>query len=185
MKRLTRFLAAWFLSLILFTAARADILPAGIYTIGEDFPAGSCTVSLSGDDEFVSVYLWGSAVNDHETNGGLIYRSRLKPGESLGKIPLNEGNILAVRFGSIELQPYTGLELDWEQTNLLLRGIYETAGVDHNCVGAFITIGYLISLFVENRKHPLCVNLIFGASERNHSYSNHRCQTPLCRRYIF
>ena len=124
MKQLTRMLAAWCLSLMLFTAARADVLPAGIYTIGEDFPAGSCTISLSGDDDFVSVYLWGSAVDDHETNGGLIYRSRLKPGESLGKIPLNEGNILAVRFGSIDLQPYTGLELDWEQTNLLLRGIY-------------------------------------------------------------
>ena len=82
-------------------------VPQGIWTIGEDIPAGTYTISPTKGSS--NVLIWGAAVDDYRTAGGLIVNTALSNGRgAIGKIKLVDGNILQLR-GPVILSPYKGL----------------------------------------------------------------------------
>ena len=74
---------------------RGVAVPKGFYTIGQDIPAGVYSVSLQDNRDTCFVGVWGHAVNDYTTNGGLICSFLLRPGSpSVGRVVLREGYVL-------------------------------------------------------------------------------------------
>ena len=79
-------------------------VPAGEWIIGEDIPAGAYKLELAMDS--VVIHLWGAAVDDYNTNGGLLVSDFREIG--YGKINLRSGNILVISKPII-LSVYGGL----------------------------------------------------------------------------
>lgn len=68
------------------------VVPAGTWIVGEDIPAGVYSFRIYKDK--VVIHLWGAAVNDFDTNGGIIisdYRD-----QDIGKVELKDGNVLEI-----------------------------------------------------------------------------------------
>jgi len=125
MKRFCYVVLAIVFSLFLFSAANAEMIPAGTYTVGEDIPAGSYSISCAGNDQ-VMFDLWGRAVKDHSSNGGNLFQVWVKPGEngSIGKITVEEGNQVEIVHGALNFEKYSGLTSD-----TIPSGVY-TVGED-------------------------------------------------------
>lgn len=66
-------------------------IPAGEWVVGEDIPAGSYSISVTGKQSLVQI--WEKAVNDY-TGGGLLFNQIIK--DKYGKIKLKEGWIFTL-----------------------------------------------------------------------------------------
>lgn len=64
-------------------------VPAGLWKVGEDIPAG--TYSISAD--FAGVVVWKRAKDDY-SDGGLYYNEVIKEGSPCGKIILEKGMLV-------------------------------------------------------------------------------------------
>jgi hypothetical protein len=94
-------------------------MPAGTYTAGVDFPSGTYSVKTKGF--FVQFLLYQDA-NDmqiilDQTDDFLKSFSRMKQHilddeNGIGKIVIEDGNILNIIGGTIHLSPYSGLKID-------------------------------------------------------------------------
>ena len=72
-------------------------LQTGIYRVGEDIPAGVYSITLADSRDTCFVGVWGYAVDDHLTNGGMLYSGLLRPSaESIGRIELRSGCVLEI-----------------------------------------------------------------------------------------
>lgn len=76
-------------------------IPVGKYTIGVDIPAGVYSVSVSGRGSFITVY------PNSKTDDFLFYYSVDQDG--IGKMELEDGQVLHVEIGSMTLTEYTGI----------------------------------------------------------------------------
>lgn len=68
------------------------LVPAGTWIVGEDIPAGVYSFRIYKDK--VVIHLWGAAIDDFKTNGGLRiseYRD-----QDIGKVELFDGNVLEI-----------------------------------------------------------------------------------------
>ena len=84
-------------------------IPAGCWRVGEDIPAGSYSIE-SADGNSVFIAVWGYAKDDYKTNGGLIYNYSLyDKGDIVGKIVLQDGWLLDIRYAVI-LRPAKQLD---------------------------------------------------------------------------
>ena len=79
-------------------------VPAGEWTVGEDFPAGAYKLELT--TRGVTIHVWGAAYKDYTTNGGLIVSDYRETG--YGKLVLRPGNILIIDK-PVKLSIYSGL----------------------------------------------------------------------------
>ena len=68
-------------------------VPAGEWVVGKDIPAGSYSIVIPKGGSVV-IHLWGAAIGDYKTNGGMRISDYLKEGQDIGKIELYEGNVL-------------------------------------------------------------------------------------------
>ena len=72
-------------------------LQKGTYRIGQDIPAGIYSITLADRRDTCFVGVWGYAVDDHITNGGMLYSGLLRPSaESIGRIELRSGCVLEI-----------------------------------------------------------------------------------------
>lgn len=72
-------------------------VPAGDWVVGEDIPAGAYSVCITDPDTLVGVIVWGSAKDDYESDGGLLYNILLMDDTLVyGKLKLAPGNIVAI-----------------------------------------------------------------------------------------
>lgn len=89
----------------------ANTIFGGRYTVGEDIPAGS--YSISATDKGTNLTVWGAAYDDYRTNGGLLLNVVMNKDRNpnLGKVILEEGNI--IDFTSpLVFEPYKGFSFD-------------------------------------------------------------------------
>ena len=100
-------------SAFIISVACAAKVPSGVYTIGEDIPAGVYTISCTGK-ESILLHLWGRAIGDYSSNGGSIYQVWVTPGEDgkIGKIVLEEGNVLEINGGALIVEKYQGFSFE-------------------------------------------------------------------------
>ena len=80
------------------------VVPAGTWTVGEDIPAGVYSFRIYKNNSVV-IHLWGAAVDDFDTNGGMIisdYRD-----QDIGKVELKDGNVLEISKPMIIAPPMT------------------------------------------------------------------------------
>ena len=80
------------------------VVPAGTWKVGEDIPAGTYSFRIYNGNSVV-IHLWGAAVDDFDTNGGLRisdFRS-----EDIGKVELFDGNVLEISKPIIIAPPMT------------------------------------------------------------------------------
>ena len=57
-------------------------VPKGFYVIGEDIPEGKYTITLKDKKGSCYIGVWGYAVNDYTTNGGLQHSILLTSGDN-------------------------------------------------------------------------------------------------------
>lgn len=90
-----------------FSVTERTVVPGGCYTVGKDIPAGTYTISI--EKESTNLTIWGSKYNDYSSNGGLLLNVGLsaKNNQKLGKVVLNDGNIINFSFPLI-FEPYKG-----------------------------------------------------------------------------
>lgn len=68
-------------------------IPAGEWVVGQDIPAGIYSIVIPKGGSAV-IHLWGAAIDDYDTNGGMRLSDYRHEGEDIGKIELFDGNIL-------------------------------------------------------------------------------------------
>ena len=83
----------------------------GRYTVGEDIPAGS--YSISATDKGTNLTVWGSSYDDYRTNGGLLLNVVMNKDRNpnLGKVILEEGNIIDFTSPLI-FEPFKGFSFE-------------------------------------------------------------------------
>ena len=87
-------------------------VPSGIYTAGDDFPAGTYRIELADPDNSGVVLLYES-ISDVNTAFAYLYEYSLNNRSGspvVGKIEIKDGNTLAVRNTVVILLPYEGLK---------------------------------------------------------------------------
>ena len=85
-------------------------VPKGYYVIGEDIPEGTYSITLKDKKGSCYIGVWGYAVKDYKTNGGLIYNLLLMSDDNtIGRIVLKAG--WTIEFSnSVIMQPPKGLD---------------------------------------------------------------------------
>lgn len=78
-------------------------VPVGKYTVGEDIPAGTYTVTYEG--AIISLVTVYSGKNDSYGTG-----YNLSANDSIGKLELSDGQIVEVLYGSVYFSQYSGLD---------------------------------------------------------------------------
>ena len=94
-----------------FDPESTNTVYGGRYTVGEDIPAGS--YSISATDRGTNLTVWGAAYDDYKTNGGLLLNVVMNKDRNpnLGKVILEEGNV--IDFSSpLIFEPYKGFSFD-------------------------------------------------------------------------
>lgn len=82
-------------------------VPQGFWTVGVDIPAGTYTITKV--NRSVGIQLWGKAVKDYNSDGGLILNTVLNDSNQVvGKITFKNGNVLQLSDPVI-ITPYKGL----------------------------------------------------------------------------
>lgn len=82
-------------------------VPQGFWTVGVDIPAGTYTITKV--NMLASIRVWGKAVQDYRSDGGMILNTLLEDDNpAVGKIALKNGNILELSDPVI-ITPYKGL----------------------------------------------------------------------------
>lgn len=79
------------------------LVPVGRYTVGEDIPAGTYTVTYEG--AIISLVTVYSGKNDTYGTG-----YNLSANGSIGKLELSDGQIIEVLYGSVYFSQYSGLD---------------------------------------------------------------------------
>ncbi|MBE5792440.1 MAG: hypothetical protein E7322_09835 [Clostridiales bacterium] len=93
--------------LLLRGAEKDFVVPIGVYTVGEDIPAGSYTVRavtygyITLYEDADSFYSFSEGINNAD-------------GEYIGKLTLEKGNIVKVLSGRLLFSPYQGLGFSFE-----------------------------------------------------------------------
>ena len=82
-------------------------VPKGVWVIGEDIPAGSYSIRSVDKEKYINVILWGREQKNYDEAGGLLVNEMLyKDEDYIGKIILNDGNVLelsgTVIFGPVQ-----------------------------------------------------------------------------------
>lgn len=73
-----------------------DVSP-GNWRVGPDIPPGAYSVTLKDSRGSCFFAVWGYAVNDYTTNGGLVYNQLLyQDKQSIGRIELLEGQVVEI-----------------------------------------------------------------------------------------
>ena len=81
----------------------------GYWRIGVDIPAGVYCIELQDKRDTCFIGVWGYAVNDYTTNGGLLYNGLLRSSApSIGRVELPEGGVLEVG-NPVIIKPVEGL----------------------------------------------------------------------------
>ena len=81
----------------------------GRWRIGEDIPAGQYSFFYSGD-YMCTIELWGQEQDNYTAGGGYIYGEVLTPEENtIGKLLLNNGNLLIIEDSSVIVRPAISL----------------------------------------------------------------------------
>ena len=75
------------------------VVPMGEYIVGEDIPAGTYTLTAYGNLTDIEVYSNGKCIHDH----------CLTSSEQVGKLPLEDGQVVRIKYGSMIFAPYKGL----------------------------------------------------------------------------
>ncbi len=75
------------------------IVSPGEYIVGIDIPAGSYTVDLCGSLANIEVYSDGKRIHGH----------CLTKSDRVGKLPLQDGQIVRIEYGDMLFTPYKGL----------------------------------------------------------------------------
>lgn len=81
-------------------AEKEVTVPPGTYIIGEDIPAGN--YSFRCDSSFAGIDI-------EEANGRFVSGHSLREGETVGKQPLANGQVIEISYGSVVFMPYRGL----------------------------------------------------------------------------
>lgn len=99
------------------------VLNGGIYTVGEDIPEGAYSVHCVSGSTYFSAF--GAAVEDYDTNGGLLYGSIMNQNNpTIGKIVLEEGNVISFD-STLELSKYEPINYSGNDSYILSGGIYK------------------------------------------------------------
>lgn len=81
-------------------AEKEVVVPPGTYTIGEDIPAAD--YSFRCDDIMSSIYIT-------DANGVPITLHALSAGQTVGKQPLSDGQVIQISGSAVVFAPYRGL----------------------------------------------------------------------------
>ena len=73
-------------------------VPVGEYIVGEDIPAGTYTLTAHNLTD-IEVYSGSKCVHNH----------CLTSSEQIGKLPLQDGQVVKIKYGSVVFAPYKGL----------------------------------------------------------------------------
>lgn len=82
-------------------ALKEVTVPVGTYSVGDDIPAGTYTVSYNGS-------LLASVEVQTSTGGNVSYNS-ISSGQRIGKLELKNGQIVEVGYDPVIFMPYQGL----------------------------------------------------------------------------
>lgn len=75
---------------------KAVEVPAGTWYVGTEIPAGDYSLYPATDRGSV-IHLWGKAIDDYNTDGGMIISTYLRETtDGYGKVELKSGNILVI-----------------------------------------------------------------------------------------
>ena len=70
-------------------------VPAGIYKVGEDIPAGTYSIRLPNADGCETFSVWGLEYENYDDNGGVITSELLDDENPIfGKLELKAGNVV-------------------------------------------------------------------------------------------
>ena len=84
-------------------------VPPGLWTVGEDIPAGSYTLTKALKRDSGNVCVWGKDKDDYKSDGGLLLNTTLGSNrEMLGKVVLKDGNKLEIQC-TVIMSPVKGL----------------------------------------------------------------------------
>lgn len=84
-------------------AEKEVLIPEGIYTVGEDIPEGAYIVKHNGTTEY-----WGIVVV-YDKNGKEIFYDIVYDYVTIGKLPLEAGQIVHIKTNPLIFAPYKGL----------------------------------------------------------------------------
>lgn len=73
-------------------------VPVGEYVVGEDIPAGAYTLTAHNLTD-IEVY----------SNGKCVHNHCLASSEQVGKLSLQDGQVVKIKYGSVVFSPYIGL----------------------------------------------------------------------------
>ena len=104
----------------------------GIYTIGEDIPAGVYSISAADKQDITSVNiginfnLRSCPIDYSDYFYGVIFHKAVKPSynESIGKITLENGNIIEIVNAAVDIKKYNGLNLESMDSFTVPSGMY-------------------------------------------------------------
>ena len=83
-------------------------IPAGIWVVGEDLPAGKYSIELPDDVTVAQFRVWGAKIGDYSANGGLVYSIWLKESNKyIGKVILEDGYVLELENKLMIGKPFT------------------------------------------------------------------------------
>lgn len=72
-------------------------VPAGIYKVGVDIPAGTYSIRLPKNGGYEIFSVWGAEYEDYETDGGLIANESLSDDSPIfGRLELKAGNAIYI-----------------------------------------------------------------------------------------
>lgn len=81
-------------------------VPQGIYTVGEDIPAGTYSLSVSAEAYSAYIEVYSAMPLDYENR---VCDYRISPSEPVAKITFEDGQIIQVESSNITFETYTGL----------------------------------------------------------------------------
>lgn len=80
-------------------AEKEVVVPVGEYIVGVDIPAGVYTLTAHSDYCDIEVY----------SNGKRIHNHFLQSSQQVGKLPLQHGQTVKIKYDSVLFTPYKGL----------------------------------------------------------------------------
>ncbi len=83
------------------TTTKEVTVPPGTYIVGVDIPAADYSFRYDGSSF--------SSIDIEDANGRFVCGHNLSNGETVGKQPLKDGQIVEISYGSIVFMPYKGL----------------------------------------------------------------------------
>lgn len=85
-------------------------VPSGVYIAGDDFPAGNYRIELENEENSGVIVLYENMEDTKKSFSYLHEYTMNKRSPIVGKMVIEEGNVLDVRGTTIILMPYEGLK---------------------------------------------------------------------------